>query len=101
MRDGVTKEYVSNVRKGFKRRGKMNLLRWLDGKRITRQQAIVAKCYDCNGMGEATECDVVTCPLHGYGNWSKVALRRSTRSSGGKNGKFKGGDKHGKRGKES
>ena len=58
-------EDVKNA-KGF--RGKAALLKHLNGQKITQQQAITAKCFDCQGFYEDgfVVCDDVSCPLQPY-----------------------------------
>lgn len=46
------------------RQGKAMYLKHLRGEILTRAQAIVAKCYECNG--DADLCNVVTCSLLPY-----------------------------------
>lgn len=57
---------LENARKGKRRIGRKDLIRHLEGKRLTQRQAIRAKCYDCNGMGESNICDIEDCSLFGY-----------------------------------
>ena len=57
------KELLKSAKMGKLRAGRKELIRHLDGFRITRQEVIKAKCYDCNGMGECGECDIAGCPL--------------------------------------
>ena len=54
---------LKSAKMGKLRAGRKELIRHLDGFRITRQEAIKSKCYDCNGMGECGECDIAGCPL--------------------------------------
>ena len=56
-------DLLKSAKKGKKRAGRRELIKHLEGTRITRGQAIKAKCYDCNGMGEFGDCDMVGCPL--------------------------------------
>jgi GTP-binding protein EngB required for normal cell division len=65
--------YRKSVLSGKSRVGKSQLLAHLDGKRLTRAQAIKAKCYDCNGMGELNVCEIKTCPLFGYSQFAKIS----------------------------
>lgn len=55
-------------RVGKKARGRVWLIRYLDGERLTRQQSIDAHCYDCCGyaMDGRPVCDLETCPLWPY-----------------------------------
>ncbi len=62
----IDKDYIESAKKGKSRKGKTELLKYLEGKRITRSQSIKAKCFDCNGMGESKECDIETCSLFSY-----------------------------------
>jgi len=57
---------LESARKGKKRTGQKHLVNHLQGKRITRSQAIKAKCYDCNGMGEFSTCEDSECSLFPY-----------------------------------
>lgn len=52
-----------------KRKGKAELIRYLDGKVLTRASAITAKCYECMGgydEADLKDCEVVSCPLYPY-----------------------------------
>jgi len=60
------KDMYDSTYKGKRRIGKVSLLQYLEGKRITRYKAIQAKCYDCDGMGETGKCDIINCPLYPY-----------------------------------
>lgn len=57
---------LESAKNGTRRTGQKDLVRHLEGKKITRQEAIQAKCYDCNGMGEADTCDSESCALYPY-----------------------------------
>jgi hypothetical protein len=57
---------LESARSGKAAAGKKDLLNHLAGKRLTQRQAIKAKCFDCNGMGESRECDIDTCSLLPY-----------------------------------
>lgn len=59
----VDRDLLESAKSGKKRSGRRFLIAHLEGKRITRTQAVKAKCYDCDGMGEAGLCDLVECPL--------------------------------------
>ncbi len=54
---------LKSARSGKLRAGKNSLIKHLTGNRLTQRQAISAKCFDCNGMGESNSCDLVSCPL--------------------------------------
>jgi len=54
---------LQNAKDGKRRAGKWELIRYLQGGRLTPAQAIRAKCYDCCGMGEVSECGLNACSL--------------------------------------
>ncbi len=57
--------------------GKGCLVKYLSGKRITRQGSIDAKCYDCNGYGEQTTCNITTCPLYPFSPYRQKSTDHS------------------------
>jgi len=57
---------LESAKSGKSRAGKSDLLKHLSGKRLTQRQAIKAKCFDCNGMGESNKCDIETCSLYPF-----------------------------------
>lgn len=60
--------YFEAVKKGPLKNGKNYLLRHLEGKPLTQQQAIRAHCYACMGFyeGGTKDCGITTCPLHPF-----------------------------------
>lgn len=56
---------------GTKRAGQIQLIKYLKGTRLTRQEAIKAKCYDCDGMGDSGVCNVEGCPLLPYSPFNR------------------------------
>lgn len=49
--------------------GKSEITKFLNGFRITRKEAIKAKCYDCMGFydnAQEKDCKNYTCPLYTY-----------------------------------
>lgn len=65
----IDKELYDSAERGKLRRGKNDLLKHLQGLKITQRHAIWAKCYDCSGMGEADTCDTKECPLHPFSQY--------------------------------
>lgn len=53
---------------GIKARGKNELIKHLSGERLTRNQAILARCYDCTGRyaDGKYSCDIPDCPLYDF-----------------------------------
>ena len=60
---------LQSAKSGKNRSGKSYLISHLTGKRLTQRQAIKAKCYECNGMGDQNDCDMEDCPLYPYSLW--------------------------------
>ena len=60
--------YLATVRNGKERQGKRHLIAYLEGKLLSPQQAIRARCYDCMGFYDdgKVDCESETCPLHPY-----------------------------------
>ena len=45
-------------------KGQKEFLKFRKGEKLTRAQAMRAKCYECNGLEESrTDCEVDTCPM--------------------------------------
>lgn len=74
MHAGYEFSLLESAKSGKKRRGKRDLITHLTGKKLTWGQAIQAKCYDCNGMGEQIDCDNLECPLLPYAKCRKKGL---------------------------
>ncbi|MBN2180139.1 MAG: hypothetical protein JW743_12025 [Deltaproteobacteria bacterium] len=53
---------------GITASGKRELLKYLSGERLTRKEAMLAKCYECmNGYTDGkVDCQVESCPLYPY-----------------------------------
>jgi hypothetical protein len=60
---------IEEIRKhGISTRGKTNLIRYLEGERLTQREAILAKCCDCAGYHSdgRVDCRMPDCPLYPY-----------------------------------
>ena len=68
--------WIKMVSNGKQRRGKTFLLNHLKGVRLTQRQAIGAKCYECDGMGETGKCSIETCALLPFSQF-KVKLDKT------------------------
>ena len=67
--DTTIKEKIEQVKKhGISSSGKTNLLKYLEGKRLTQRQAILAKCCECMGYfaDGRTDCAMPDCTLYPY-----------------------------------
>jgi hypothetical protein len=64
------------------RKGKGPLIAYLQGEKIHRSAAVKAKCYDCDGMGETGECDIVGCALYPFSPYRPHSLRAGAKKKG-------------------
>lgn len=55
-------------RYGKTAQGRREILKYLQGKRLTRKQAILAHCYGCMGfyVDGKVDCRMPRCPLHPF-----------------------------------
>jgi hypothetical protein len=68
-------DLLKSAKSGKARAGQRELVRWLEGGRLTRAQAVKAKCYDCSGMGDSGKCDLEGCPLLPFSPYSLLEVR--------------------------
>lgn len=56
------------VKLGKKAKGRAERIKALEGKKLTRHEAIMANCYDCMGgyCDGVTDCEIETCSLYQY-----------------------------------
>ncbi len=70
------KDLLDSAKSGPRRQGKKELVKYLEGGKISRAQAVKAHCYDCCGMGDTGDCDIETCSLYPYSPYkSKVSAK--------------------------
>ena len=54
-------------------KGQTEYKKWGKGAKLTRKEAMLAMCYQCNGEKEsAVDCGGVTCPLYTYSPYKGV-----------------------------
>ena len=53
---------------GIRAKGRAERIKFLEGKQLTRAEAILAHCYSCMGNydGGARDCEIETCSLYLY-----------------------------------
>ena len=58
---------------GIQAQGKNQLKKHLDGKTLTRGQALLAKCYECMSgyVDGRVDCEIPDCPLYQYMPYKK------------------------------
>ena len=48
-------------------KGQVQYQKWQKGDKLTRREAILANCYQCNGLEDSNEdCQCKGCPLYQY-----------------------------------
>jgi len=60
--------HLHDVKNGKKAQGKGDLIKFLQGTKITPRRALKAKCYECMGgyADGKVDCGVYDCPLHPF-----------------------------------
>ena len=61
---------IKNATEYPKQIGKADYIKFLKGGRLTRGEAIKAKCYECVAGEDTEPCDVPLCPLTLYSQWN-------------------------------
>lgn len=59
---------IRNIKQLPRRKGKSELIRHLKGEKLTRGEAIHAKCFECTAGEESAPCQIWRCPLHPFRN---------------------------------
>ena len=68
-------DLLVSARSGKARAGKRELIKHIEGGRLTRAQAVKANCYQCLGMGDSGHCDQQTCALLPFSPFSPKEQR--------------------------
>ena len=55
-------------RNGKRAKGKQELIKYLEGGKLTYKQAVLAKCYECTGycIDGRIDCGISDCPLYPF-----------------------------------
>lgn len=61
---------------GVRARGRKELIRYMEGEKLTYREAVLAKCYDCMGgyVDSRHDCGIPTCSLYPfmpYRDWTE------------------------------
>ena len=70
-------ELLASAKSGPRRRGRKELIKYLEGGKISRAQAVKAHCFDCCGMGEQGDCDYEACALYPYSPYKTSVSAKS------------------------
>ena len=77
----TVEKHIADVEKWPRKTGKIHYLRFLQGEKLTRAQAIQAKCYECVQGGDTRPCLVSTCPLISFCQWNSKVSKGIVKSS--------------------
>ncbi len=67
-------------------RGQKEFAKFKRGERLTRKEAILALCYDCNGQEDSRhDCGCTECPLYQYRPYKKERKHVKKPTSGAQN----------------
>ena len=73
----LDKELLASAKSGPRRKGRKELIAYLEGGKISRSQAVKAHCYSCLGMGDSGDCDLTHCALYPYSPYKTMVSRKS------------------------
>ena len=77
MKDGYHKREIlaSIISNGVLAQGKRQLKEHLHGKKQTRKNAMLAKCYECMGYyaDGKSDCEMQECPMYPYNPYAERA----------------------------
>jgi len=53
---------------GISARGRTELIKYLNGGKLSRKEAMAAMCYDCTGYYSdgRVDCELPSCPMYGW-----------------------------------
>lgn len=77
-------ERIKNIRQyGKKARGQAELIKHLEGQRLTLKQAVNAQCYSCMGYfaDGKHDCQMPKCPLHPFMAYNQNRIKRTVKKT--------------------
>jgi len=71
-------EYEIIEKRGITAQGKAELLKYLEDRKVTRKEAMLAKCYECtNGYADGKiDCGMKSCPLYSFMPFKNNGVRK-------------------------
>ena len=79
-------QHIEMIRKDGKRaKGKSELIKHLEGERLTYKQAVNAKCYECMCycMDGLIDCTISRCPLYPFMPYNPNRIKRKRKNKVG------------------
>lgn len=77
-------ERIKDIRQhGKKARGQAELIKHLEGQRLTLKQAVNAHCYDCMGFyaDGKQDCKMPKCSLHPFMAYNQKRIKRTIKKT--------------------
>jgi hypothetical protein len=67
---------------GKRAKGRSELLKYLDGERLTYKLAVNAKCYECMGycIDGLIDCTLTDCPLYPFMPYNPNRIKRNRKN---------------------
>jgi hypothetical protein len=79
----MNEKIISDIKwHGKTAKGKKELIKHLEGGRLTLKQAVNARCYDCTGFyaDGKVDCRIAKCPLYPFMSFNADKSKRTTRT---------------------
>ncbi|MGA3280597.1 MAG: hypothetical protein ABSD50_06390 [Smithella sp.] len=79
----MNERIISDIKRhGKTAKGKQELIKHLEGKRLTLKQAVYGHCFDCMGMfaDGKHDCNLSKYPLHPFMSYNENRIKRTSRT---------------------
>jgi hypothetical protein len=79
----MNEKIISDIKRyGKTAKGKPELIKHLEGKRLNLKQAVNAHCFDCMGfyVDGKQDCNLAKCPLHSFMSYNENQIKRTSRT---------------------
>ena len=80
----MNEERIKNIRQhGKKARGQTELIKHLEGQRLTLKKAVYAHCYDCMAFyaDGKVDCQMPKCSLHPFMAYNQKRIKRTVKKT--------------------
>ncbi|MGA3279891.1 MAG: hypothetical protein ABSD50_02775 [Smithella sp.] len=75
----MNEKLISDIKRyGKTAKGKLELIKHHEGKRLNLKQAVNAHCFDCMGfyVDGKQDCNLAKCPLHPFMSYNENRIKR-------------------------
>ena len=80
----MNEKTISDIKRhGKTAQGKKELIKHLEGQRLTLKQAVLARCYDCAGFyaDGKLDCNMPHCSLHPFMAYNQNRVKRTVKKT--------------------